>query len=298
MSLNPRVAIPKYTGKSGLEDLAELPRADLDISNGLSSAPCLYSDRQGDVVYDYLFSPESSSNRLFVLFSGDAPRTKFTPPVFQRWRWSHFFPGHCLYVSDPTLRVSNVLGLAWYAGTQVFDPLQVISRMVISFAKSLGVDLSNVYTYGSSGGGFAALRMLTLVPEINGICVNPQTNIVSYNNGAVGKFFNTCFGGRSRDQMALDFPERIDLISQSSMLLGRKIIYMQNLMDLHHYDDHYLPFCEALGEVPLSGVDLGGRDVCTQVSINGFRSIVFSDMGGHSKAEANSAFRCAMSSIL
>ncbi|WP_211205695.1 hypothetical protein [Limimaricola hongkongensis] len=257
----------------------------------------MYTDVRMGMRYDYLLSPKPGSDRLFVFFSGDAPRQKFTPPVFQRWTWSEFFPGSCLYISDPTLQVDDSLGLAWYAGTEEFDPLSVISDTISGFSRSLGVKLGSVYTYGSSGGGFAALRILTFMPEASAVCINPQTDVTAYNNGSVGKFLSTCFGGRSRKQIMKDFPERVNLIHHSGSMLGRRIMYIQNEMDRHHYDKHYVPFCLAMGVIPLHPCGLNGSRIASSINKDGFSSIIFSDRAGHSKAESREAFECAMSNL-
>ncbi|WP_218240971.1 hypothetical protein, partial [Pseudomonas sp. 2822-17] len=55
----------------------------------------LYTYKYEGFEYDFLYKP-SQEKRLFVLLSGSANRSKFTPPVFQRWSWAEYFPGHCL----------------------------------------------------------------------------------------------------------------------------------------------------------------------------------------------------------
>jgi hypothetical protein len=152
------MSVPKQAGKTTLVQLNELNSFALKqcecIEGGIQG---LYQKRIMGFQFDYLYQP-SIHKRLFVFFSGSAQRSKINPPVFQRWSWAHLFPGHCLYVSDPSLFLNDKLGLAWYSGTSGFDPMPIIAQEVKNLALSLDINESSIFSYGSSGGGFAALR--------------------------------------------------------------------------------------------------------------------------------------------
>lgn len=91
-------------GKTSLDELRALPRSEWHEGANLPlEGPELFHSTRAGLTYDLLWSPKPGAKRLFVLFSGDAMRSKNNPPVFQRWSWAPQFPGHCLYVSDPTL---------------------------------------------------------------------------------------------------------------------------------------------------------------------------------------------------
>src|SRR5699024_5937857 len=121
----------------------------------------------------------------------------------------------------------------------------VIADIVQRVARQLGIKDERVWTYGSSGGGFAALRMLEFLPKAGAVSVNPQTNIVAYSAKSVELFLRICFEKRSREQVLQEFPRRISLLSQPAVYQDRSIIYLQNTVDTHHYKDHYVPFCKA-----------------------------------------------------
>lgn len=243
------------------------------------NAPSLIQFEESGMRFDFLFSPKKDSDKLFVMFSGDALRQQYEPPVFQRWTWAPHFPGHCLYISDPSLFLADDLGLAWYTGTQDFDPQDVIAARIKSIADYLGISQNNIYTYGSSGGGFAAIRMQLSLPEITAIAVNPQTSIPEYDNKAAEKYFRICFDGRSRDEMREDFPERINLVKSANVLKLGKIIVAQNKIDTHHLVDHLTPLCQAMG-MSVNHNPNDGR----------FRIFIFDHEGGHKKAETPEVF--------
>lgn len=267
--------------KTPLEELKNVVKGGWNADAPVDlNAPSLIQFEESGMRFDFLFSPKKDSDKLFVMFSGDALRQQYEPPVFQRWTWAPHFPGHCLYISDPSLFLADDLGLAWYAGTQDFDPQDVISTRIQKIAEFLGVTQSNIYTYGSSGGGFAAIRMQLSLPKITAIAVNPQTSILNYNSRAVEKYLSICFNGRSRVEMREEFPRRVSLLENVDILKSGKILISQNESDKHHYSNHLKPFCKAIG-VPVIHDEKHAR----------FRRFVFDLEGGHNKAETPEVFR-------
>ncbi len=246
----------------------------------------VYSFTEDDFRFDFLFSPRKGAKRLFVLFSGDALRAKNDPPVFQRWTWAPHFPGHCLYISDPSLHLASDLGLAWYAGTSGCDPLPTIKRVITEIAHQLNVAVRDVWSYGSSGGGFAALRLGCQLPGIGVVAINPQTVVTNYAGGSLKRYLRYCFDGRDRTKALADFPERLSLLAQVEPLKKTRVIYIQNTTDTHHFQEHYLPFCEAMG--------VGPEHNETETD---FRRLLFAHDGGHKKAENPEVFDKALDII-
>lgn len=244
----------------------------------------LFSSFQNGFNYDFVMS-KKSSDKLFVVFSGYADRNKLNPPVFQRWKWVDRFPGNVLYVSDPSLYLSDKLALAWYIGTDKLDHFDFISTVVTEIAEELGIKNENIVTYGSSGGGYAAIRLGNFIPDICCVAINPQTEIRKYSRSTVGTFLRTCFQQRYDD---FDFDANADRFSLliSSNENQKRVILAQNLIDERHYLHHYLPYCEA------RGVD------GTKSSRNGrLKTILFKHNGGHSGAESSAVFSEIMTSI-
>lgn len=261
--------------KTSLESLSELPQIDWREGQEVPFASTLLRYTERGRCFDYLFHPNlEHNNRLFVFFSGDALRKRFKPPVFQRWTWAKYFPGHCLYVSDPCLYMKHDLGLGWYCGTESFDVMESIAKRVAAVRDQLNIAPDQVCSYGSSAGGFAALRFLTFAKGATAIAVNPQVQICKYRFNAVEKYLDLCFGGISRESAERLFPRRFSLCHNADILERRRILLVQNTLDLHHFEDHYKPLCIALGQTSEHSIGEGS-----------FQRFLFSDERGHAVAE-------------
>lgn len=273
--------MPSRGGKISLARLHELPT--LQFERGCSipaSQPVTIHFEQDRQRFDFLWHPNKKcSGRLFVLFSGDARRKKNPPPVFQRWSWAPYFPGHCLFVSDPMLFCHDSMGLCWYAGTENYDPMGRIVDFVRGLQRQLGVPDSKVYSYGSSGGGFAAIRFLLFHEGATAVAINPQTDITAFEYDSVERYLTFCFGGLTRSAARERLPQRFTLLENNKALRGRNLLIAQNLLDPHHLAMHYAPFCSAMG--------VGTEE---NVSRQGLKTLLFKRGGGHKKAEGPDVF--------
>ena len=261
--------------KTDITDLADMPREEFSFGGDLSSAATVYHFNEDGFRYDFVLNPSANNtDRLFVFFSGDAMRSRYQIPVFQRWRWADRFPGHTMFISDPTLYEHESLNLAWYLGTDRTDPMPVIARLVASVAEKLGVPLSRVFAYGSSGGGFAALRLSLFLPPIGVVTINPQIDVTKYHTGAPRRLLELCFSGLTLDGALQKYPERFDLNTQADTLKERRILYIQNLADPHHLSLHFGPFATRIG---LSHTEDSRK--------GGIQTLFFSDPRGHTAPE-------------
>ena len=278
--------LPERSGKTSAKGLHDVSKVSGTVDDINLSEKVLFSFEHQKHRFDFLWNPKPGAKRIFVLFSGDAQRSKNEPPVFQRWSWSDHFPGHCLYISDPSLHLNNKIGLAWYTGDSDYDPNYVIKDTIEFICRQLHISNDNITSYGSSGGGFAALRLGRVMPEINIICINPQTVITEYHQKSVERYITACFNEKDRKSALLKFPDRMSILSDTKFLKNRKVVYIQNVEDTHHYEKHYLPFCDVMNIEP-------GKNSCDD-NIN---SILFSHNGGHAKAETPEVFAEAMKII-
>lgn len=270
-----------FPKKISLAQLQQVRKADWDGASEIPSAKAaVLTYQEAGFRYDLLWQPKEEARRLFVIFSGDALREKNDPPVFQRWSWASLFPGHCLFISDPSLFLNQNLGLAWYAGTATHDPNPVIGKLVTRIAEQFGIASTEVYFYGSSGGGFAALRLLLELPKAAALAINPQTNINAYRLSRVTQYYDVCFDGRPKWEMAKEFPRRISLIESADLLRGKRMLIAQNIRDEHHVRHHLGPFCAALGVT----ADHAPEDAR-------LHRMLFDVEGGHKRAEDIETFR-------
>lgn len=232
----------------------------------------------GHQQFDMLWCPKPGSMRLFVFLCGDIQRAKTPPPVFSRWSWADNFPGHCLYIFDPTV-YALPLTLAWYCGTSDFDPAYTVARIVNDVCQSKDIQEENVFLYGSSGGGFAALRFSLFFPGSVPIAINPQIDITTFHLPSADGYLRKAFG-LTREEARKRIPERVNLFAHIDAFRRRRIIYAQNLLDPEHYENHYLPFCAALKACKSYNTD---QDL--------FHRVTFSHPGGHAAGETSEVAR-------
>lgn len=92
------------------------------------------------------------------------------------------------------------------------------------------------------------------------------------------------WGGISREQAIQSYSNRfiINHHAKSGAYSDRKIIYIQNILDAHHYEEHFKPFCSCMS--------VGLFDTRT----NSLNIRLFEHEGGHGKAETTEFFSEAM----
>ena len=244
--------------------------ADLDVRER-----GLYTEHFEGEQYDFIFAPKPETRRLIVFFSGDARRTTFEPPVFQRWSWASKFPASCLYFSDPALYHDSNLGLAWYAGNSRGDYLAHIAEIVASAVKTIGADPHQVFSYGSSGGGFAALRFARYLKGLQVIAINPQTDLWKYPVKWTERMSKVCYSADDLGGVPQDQQYKFTALDPEVMAGARSIFLAQNVQDTDHYENHFTPFrkyVESSGHAEM----LTSRE--------------FSDESGHAGAENQETF--------
>lgn len=235
----------------------------------------LYTEHFDAEQYDFVFAPKPETKRLIVFFAGDARRSKFEPPVFQRWSWAAKFPASCLYFSDPALYHHDNLGLAWYAGNDHGDYLEHVAMIVTSVAQAMGVAHDQVFSYGSSGGGFAALRFARYFEGLGVIAVNPQTDLWGYPVKWTNRLARACYGVETLSDVPVDHQYKFSALDPAVLHSARSIFLAQNEQDRDHHEKHFEPFNQYAESLGL-GDRVSGR--------------VFSDASGHAGAEDQGTF--------
>jgi hypothetical protein len=262
--------------KTSIKHLDSVPRhkwegpADLDVEER-----GLYTEHFEDEQYDFIFAPKPETGRLVVFFSGDARRSTFEPPVFQRWSWASKFPASCLYFSDPALYHHSNLGLAWYAGNSRGDYLAHMAQIVASVANAVGAGEDQVFSYGSSGGGFAALRFARYYNGLRVIAINPQTNLWRYPVKWTDRMSKVCYGADNLGVVPKDQQYKFTALDPEVTAGARSIFLAQNVQDTDHYENHFTPFKQYLESVG-DAAKLTSRE--------------FSDESGHAGAENQETF--------
>ena len=236
----PKYAIPTQpNGKVSGAHIKDLDRLSIFNSSQIFRS-AIYNFSEHGFSFDVaLFKNDHSLfNRLYVFFSGSADRSIFTMPVFHRWSWHSQFPGHCLYISDPTLKRSEELSLGWYIGDYNHDINLNIVKIIRSVAHNLSVAKESIVLYGSSGGGFAALRALSILNSSCAIVINPQTKLTSFVGNSLEKYLEAFFDGITKTEFQSRYIERNSIKAISQKIANSRIVYAQCIEDTHHVNHH------------------------------------------------------------
>ncbi|AGQ25922.1 TPA: hypothetical protein PW671_001717 [Mannheimia haemolytica] len=206
------------------------------VINDLNFSSCLY------------IKPNTS--KLYVILNGALIKEPRNPLIYHRHSWHLEFDGSVLYIADPTLFKYESINLAWYVGDKDTDLYPYLAEFVTSVATHLNVETDHIVTYGSSGGGFAALQLGARIGNgVVTVCINPQTNIMKYVPSYRNAFLNACFDFNAEEYDSLSNQEKFNalvLLKENTS----KILYIQNTQDEFHHKWHFLPFLE------LKGIDL------------------------------------------
>lgn len=200
------------------------------------------------------------SDTLVVSLHGLTNRKKYALPRFE-WLAS-LSTADCssLYISDPTLRLSNWLELGWYTGWQDFNAHFWIAEWARRVAEHFGCSM--IIFAGSSGGGMASLQASSYLPESMALAFNPQTSVINYlgGGGAQKRYFKVVAphllpGGWETREAVEDWTAPLgdvaSAVKRYSVPRSNYVYYVQNANDLSHVRGHYEPFkAQVTGTLP------------------------------------------------
>ncbi|AXJ11241.1 hypothetical protein CFN17_17715 [Arthrobacter sp. PM3] len=192
---------------------------------------------------DVLLEPRDSDT-LIVALHGALNRDVYTPPRFE---WMGTLAGRkesVLFLSDPTITLSERLRLAWYVGNASDNIPERYAQLIRTAAVQCGA--TRVLFFGFSGGGFAALSLAAVMPGSIGIAFSPQTSIGSYYEQFSDMFAEDVFPEcRDYADVEATYGSRVSLLARyANAAPDTTFLYAQNTGDTHHMRRHYEPFRE------------------------------------------------------
>ncbi|WP_404416400.1 hypothetical protein LG277_03350 [Vreelandella aquamarina] len=199
----------------------------------------------GDVeVYVKNIDLLENNKPLLICFTAAVPNREVREyPFFSGIKLSQDLGFPLIAISDPSLKLSKNLNLAWYAGSKHKPYLQ---RSLSSFLFKLSCKLTvPPLLVGGSGGGYAALSMKAINPSLNANALvwNPQTSITNYYQRFVKAYSKVCFDFDPVSYPS-DLKEYLDRVGVSHDISGTcfsgdgKVLYFQNLSDESHLKKH------------------------------------------------------------
>lgn len=224
----------------------------------LSTGPKLFSLENVNLPCLY-FKKIKQVKHLTILLSGFVNREKQSIPVFNRWSWSNKFPGDVICIADPTLELDENIFIGWYVGSKNYDLSLEITELIKNIAEAKKIPYSNIVFYGSSAGGFAALKFASLIEGSTAVCINPQIDATKHYQEYVSNLLNTAYEGQTIEEVKNNFPKRFSINEAWKNNNNSKIIYVQNKYDDFHYKEHFLPFAKKYDLSLIDGLSKNGK---------------------------------------
>ncbi|MDT8326472.1 MAG: hypothetical protein RQ750_03655 [Roseovarius sp.] len=167
-------------------------------------------------------------------------RTGPPNPYFGRLGWGQKLPDFdVLYLADPFRDANEPQDLfgSWFVGPDGHSILPQIGKILHKFRTRKCY--RDVIVYGSSMGGYAALALGLITPNIRSIAECPQIYLDKH---PVSRHLleTHCAGLAPKSINTLE-----ELAAQSDQSIGRISIFL-SIHDTHHVERHILPFMERL----------------------------------------------------
>lgn len=207
-----------------------------------------FLDTDGLVLYAFVHNVPASRDLLSVIFPG-ARNPRVTWPYFQRITSSLQSDDPFIAFTDPTMSLDSTLKLCWFAGTARNNPDRAMEKIVRIVMASVSAHL--VSFEGSSGGGFAAMRIATRFQQSIAIAFSPQTDALRYLGGKEARKMMAAAMPDTSLLSAADYHwgrfRLADLYRTKNGNRGNLVNYVQNTGDYMHIYDHLNPFLLEIG---------------------------------------------------
>jgi pimeloyl-ACP methyl ester carboxylesterase len=218
--------------------------------SGKATYCCVTNSVEVNFFYD-----RKAAKKLLVMLPGASKRSHGHID-FQRRTWSEDFPQHDVLVfTDPTLRPTNDIGLAWFQHSKDHYGLAAIASTIRRLIAATGHAETDITFFGSSAGGFGALQLAGVFPEASAIAFNPQIYLHKYTRSFFRAMLATCYPGMKESEVIEQFPDRITVKIDPDLRKG-KIYIFQNTCDETHLVRHLQPLLQTVEHQAFLQADL------------------------------------------
>ncbi len=184
------------------------------------------------------------NKKLLVMLPGMTNRSKGVYD-FQRYTWSNSIDGSLMIFLDPTIREDNKLSIGWFQGDGNYYALLGLIDIIKDIIKSENLNESDIFFFGSSGGGFSSLQLANTFPSSSIIVINPQINLKNFYKKEYEALLDYSFPKVDRARVESVYHTRLSVNIDFS-IRKEAIYYYQNISDKHHLDNHLTPFLNSL----------------------------------------------------
>lgn len=237
-------------------DVRSLDRWKRDVYVHASSDTFQTTDRLADGIHTIvegeqlidLYLEIRSGCPLVVMFNGAQDRSKTVNlPAFSGLQAVPGDMASRLFINDPTLYLSKEISIGWYAGSKRLL-LQKILPNIIRHVANVGAAPRMIFG-GGSNGAFASLYYSSLFANSLAVASNPQTHPLNYYKSHAMRYASVAFDLDGLEEARNKLPGFIDcdLSKIYSSGVENCAIYIQNINDAFHLEQHCRPFVEAQG---------------------------------------------------
>lgn len=184
------------------------------------------------------------NRKLLVMLPGMTNRSKGVYN-FQRYTWANSIDTSLMIFLDPTIKEDNELSIGWFQGDANYYALLGLIDIIKDFIKTENLNESDIFFFGSSGGGFSSLQLANTFPYASIIVINPQIKLKSFYKKEYELLLDYSFPKVDRATVESDFGSRLS-VNIDFNLRKNTIYYYQNSSDKHHLDSHLTPFLKSL----------------------------------------------------
>ncbi|WP_418909108.1 hypothetical protein [Glutamicibacter endophyticus] len=234
MNITRRRDLAKYTEDGHNVYQSENELYESTLNEGLSSTLC------SGTWFDFRFIDRGADTTL-ISFSAAIPPMFETYPIFSAAPIAENLGLNYLGFSDPAYGGDVNLPTFWHLGVENVESRVLVPSTIDKLLMHKGPH--NLCFFGSSAGGFAALRYAMLYPEAQTVVMNPRINLLNMPK-------------RFPEYSARAFPsvDRMDLLAQIPYNLAKayhelehgRVRYIQNLEDRNYRLGHFDHFKKAV----------------------------------------------------
>lgn len=214
-----------------------------------------YDLLEGKYTYAYLFQNlrlnfyghiKKTTKKLTIMLPGAVNRSK-NISNFQRHSWSNQIDGSVISFLDPTVSNQNDITIGWFQGDKDIYAIPVLIDFIKTVLNTNDIVEEDVTLFGSSAGGFSALKIADSFPNSRVVVINPQTRVYNYFIKDYSKLVKWIFPELTPEQVKESHYERLKVTINVNKRL-QPIEYYQNTEDAHHIKSHLKPLLDDLSE--------------------------------------------------
>lgn len=212
---------------------------NMEVVSGKSTYEVSIDDASFEFYLDY-----KDSEKLVIMLPGATNRAK-SIKNFQRHAWSDDFGCSVVSFLDSTVHEYNDLDIGWFQGKKDNYLIPKLLNAISKLIQKLNVHEKDVLLFGSSAGGFAALKLANHFSRSTVVVINPQIYLKNYTRLHFEKLLNYSYEGISEAEVIGSYGDRISVDVDLEKRVA-PILYYQNTFDRQHSEKQLKPFLEKI----------------------------------------------------